>query len=151
MKIAKSLITIALSASLISGCSIDESLSNIDYSSVSEITNEVFSQAMGLAETISNDSTAQDYINSEMKSAVNDLAKALEKSYIVYDYIVETSSYEMLYSDEENGLAVYTDNSSKVFLVEYNSNKTIVFSGDAATEFLNSYIEKASGINLNSY
>ena len=151
MKIAKSLITIALSASLISGCSIDESLSNIDYSSVSEITNEVFSQAMGLAETISNDSTAQDYINSEMKTAVNDLAKALEKSYIVYDYIVDTSSYEMLYSDEENGLAVYTDNSSKVFLVEYNSNKTIVFSGDAATEFLNSYIEKASGINLNSY
>ncbi len=151
MKIAKPLIAIALSASLISGCSIDESLSNIDYSSVSEITNEIFSQAMELAETISNDSTTQDYINSEMKSIVDDLAKAIEKSYVVYDYIVDTSSYEMLYSDEENGLAVYTDNSSKVFLVEYNSNKTIVFSGDAATEFLNSYIEKASGIDLNNY
>ena len=57
----------------------------------------------------------------------------------------------MLYSDENSDLAVYTDNSAKVFLVEYKLNKTIVFSGDAATEFLNSYIEKASGIDLNNY
>lgn len=151
MKLAKSLIVIALSTSLISGCSIDESLSSLGSASISEITDEIINQTLDIAGAISNDSTEQDYINSEMKGAVDDLMGIIEKSYETYDYVVDTSSYEMLYSDENNGLAVYTDNSAKVFLVEYKLNKTVVFSGDAATEFLNSYIEKASGIDLNNY
>lgn len=151
MKLAKSLIVIALSTSLISGCSIDESLSSLGSTSISEITDEIINQTLDIAGAISNDSTEQDYINSEMKGAVDDLMGIIEKSYETYDYVVDTSSYEMLYSDENNGLAVYTDNSAKVFLVEYKLNKTVVFSGDAATEFLNSYIEKASGIDLNNY
>lgn len=151
MKLAKSLIVIALSTSLISGCSIDESLSSLGSASISEITDEIINQTLDIAGAISNDSTEQDYINSEMKGAVDDLMGIIEKSYETYDYVVDTSSYEMLYSDENNGLAVYTDNSAKVFLVEYKLNKTVVFSGDAALEFLNSYIEKASGIDLNNY
>lgn len=151
MKLTKSLIVIALSISLISGCSIDESLSNLGSASISEITDEIVNQTLDIAGAISNDSTEQDYINSEMKGAVDDLIGIIEKSYETYDYVVDTSSYEMLYNDENSGLAVYTDNSAKVFLVEYKLNKTVVFSGDAATEFLNSYIEKASGIDLNNY
>ena len=81
MKLAKSLIVIALSTSLISGCSIDESLSSLGSASISEITDEIINQTLDIAGAISNDSTEQDYINSEMKGAVDDLMGIIEKSY----------------------------------------------------------------------
>ena len=91
MKLAKSLILITLSASLLSGCSIDESLNSFGNASISEITYEIINQTMNIAGAISNDSTEQDYINSEMKSAVDDLIGIIEKSYETYDYVIDTS------------------------------------------------------------
>ena len=147
------LLLITLLISFTTGCSIDETLTELGYSSVSDVANDIIEQAMELAEEISVDDIKQQYVDSGLKDAVDGLIKAVENSYETYDYIVDTASLEELYhgTDDTDGLSVYTDESGKVYLVDYNTNKTIIFNGDAATNFLNSYIEKASGINLNNY
>ena len=147
------LLLTTLLISFTTGCSIDETLTEIGYSSVSDAANDIIEQAMELAEEISVDDIKQQYVDSGLKDAVDDLIKAAENSYETYDYVVDTTSLEELYhgTDDTYSLSVYTDDSGKVYLVDYNINKTIVFNGDAATNFLNSYIEKASGINLNNY
>lgn len=108
---------------------------------------------MELAEEISIDDIKQQYVDSGLKDAVDDLVKAAENSYETYDYVVDTASLEELYhgEDEAISMSVYTDASGKIYLIDYITNTTTVFSGDAATNFLNSYIEKASGIDLNNY
>lgn len=147
------LLITTLLISFTTGCSIDETLTEIEYSSVSDAANDIIEQAMELAEEISVDDIKQQYVDSGLKDAVDDLIKAAENSYETYDYVVDTTSLEELYhgTDDTYSLSVYTDDSGKVYLVDYNINKTIVFNGDAATNFLNSYIEKASGIDLNNY
>lgn len=147
------LLLTTLLISFTTGCSIDETLTELGYSSVSDAANDMIEQAMELAEEISVDDIKQQYVDSGLRDAVDDLIKTVENSYETYDYIVDTSSLEELYhgTDDTETLKVYTDESGKVYLVDYNTNKTTIFNGDAATDFLNSYIEKASGINLDNY
>lgn len=147
------LLLTTLLMSFTTGCSVNETLTELGYSSVSDVADDIIEQAIELAEEISIDDIKQQYVDSGLKDAVDDLIKAVENSYETYDYIVDTASLEELYhgTDDTDGLSVYTDESGKVYLVDYNTNKTIIFNGDAATNFLNSYIEKASGIDLNNY
>lgn len=147
------LLLTTLLMSFTTGCSVNETLTELGYSSVSDAADDIIEQAMELAEEISIDDIKQQYVDSGLKDAVDDLVKAVENSYETYDYVVDTTSLEELYhgEDEAISMSVYTDASGKVYLIDYITNTTTVFSGDAATNFLNSYIEKASGIDLNNY
>jgi hypothetical protein len=121
-----------------------------DTDAVIEIKDEIVDKAFDYANSISVDDVKQQYIDSGLKDAVDDLAATIQNSYETLDYIVDTTDMKELYSgeDEEDSLAVYMDTDGKVYLLNYISNKTTIFSGDAAEDFLNTYIEKATGMNL---
>jgi hypothetical protein len=121
-----------------------------DENAVIEFKDEIIDQALDYASSISIDDIKQQYVDSGLKDAVDNLASTIQNSYETLDYIVDTNDMKELYSgsDEEDSLAVYMDTDGKVYLLNYVSNKTTVFSGDAAKDFLNTYVEKATGMNL---
>lgn len=152
-KIALLLLMITAASSSVTSCSIDDTLNEAGYSSISKVAIDIIDKAFTLAEEVSADDIKQQYEDSRLKEAFEDMVEALEQSYITYDYVVDTSSLKELYRGEEDGmiLAVFSDESGKVYLVNYLTKETTVFTGDAVTDLLYSYIEKASGLNLGNY
>lgn len=128
------------------------SLTACSNSDISNKANEAIDKAIALADEISIDDIKQKYVDSGLKDAVDDLVDMVEKSYETYDYLVDTSSLKELYhgEDDKEVISIYADDSGKVYLLNYVTNKTTVFTGEEATKFLNSYIEKATNINLDA-
>lgn len=151
-KIALLLLLTTFTVTSLTACSFEATLNELRYNSISDAANDVIDQALTLAEAISVDDIKQQYVDSGLKDAVDNLIDAIEYSYITYDYVIDTSSLKELYHGEDGGaLSVFSDDSGKVYLVNYLTEETTVFTGNAATDFLYSYIEKASGLNLNNY
>ena len=152
-KIAVFLLLTAFTTSSLTACSFEEGLKELGYESISEAANDIIDQALTLADEVSIDDIKKQYVESGLKDAVEELIEAVENSYVTYDYVIDTSSLKELYRGEEDGmiLAVFSDDSGKVYLINYITEETTVFTGDVATNFLYSYIEKASGLNLNNY
>lgn len=152
-KITLLLLVVTMASSSVTACSIDSTLDEAGYDSISGAAVDIIDQALTLAEDLSVDDIKQQYVDSGLKDVVDDMLVAVENSYTTYDYLVDTSSMEELYHGEEDGeiLSVYMDTEGKVYMLNHVTEETTVFTGDAAINFLYSYIEKASGINLNNY
>lgn len=143
-------LTVGVLAINLTGCSIDDTLSEFGYSSAGEAASDIVDKAIEFAEDISTSDIKQEYINSGLKTAFDDLMTALDDSYEEYDYIIDTSSFEKIYegSDEDENIALYMDSDGKVYIIDYNDGTSLMFYGDATIDFFKKYIEKATALEI---